>query len=238
MKKILGPSVSGEAGIIQVVASTIDVDRMGDRIFPRGIRFENYLKNPTVLYGHSYSSLPVGRTTSLTASDRDLRAVIQFAPHDFAQQVYQSYRGGFLNAVSIGFRPLSDPERNEWGGYDYPQTELLEISAVPIPANQGALVIARSMAAWQSEEVIPDEIFSEVLSSTSTGRPWPSRNHEEIPFEMLAEAVSGLQREQVVIAPAEPGFFYVNPDALRSVIQETLGEALTEQRCRLTGRLD
>lgn len=245
MKKLLGPSVIRDAapGTIEVIASTGDVDRMNDRINPQGIRFQNYLRNPTVLWAHSYSTLPVGRTTYLRATDRDLRATIHFAPHDFAQTVYQSYRGGFLSGISIGFQPLSEPERNEFGGLDYSSVELLEISCVPIPANQEALAIARSMAGWPSEEVIPDEIFSEVLSSTSTGRPWPPRNDQVIPQEMLAGAVAQLWNERTILAPAaEPGFFYADPGALRSVIHETIGETfgevLTEQMCRLTGRLD
>jgi HK97 family phage prohead protease len=231
MKKLLGPSIIRDAapGTIEVIASTGDVDRQNDRINPRGIRFENYLRNPTVLWAHNYSTLPVGRTLSLRASDRDLRATIQFAPHDFAQQVYQSYRGEFLSGISIGFRPLSDPKPNEFGGYDYGETELLEISAVPIPANQEALVIARSMAGLDP-------------GTDSAGRLWPWRDDEEIPDEVLAAAVSSLQREsreRVCIAPAaEPGMFHVDVGALRSVIEETIGEAMVEQRCRMTGRLD
>lgn len=112
MKKVLGPSAVRDAApsTIEVIASTYAVDRQRDRINPRGIRYENYLKNPTVLWAHDYTALPVGRALEVTASDRDLRALIQFGPHTFAQEVYGLYRSGGLNAVSIGFTPLEPEE--------------------------------------------------------------------------------------------------------------------------------
>jgi HK97 family phage prohead protease len=135
-------------GSIEVVASTGTVDRQRDRVRPGGIRLDNFRRNPIITWAHRYDQLPVGRATELTATERDLRAVIQFAPDAFSQQVYEHYRGRFLNAVSVGFQPLGDPRHNEHGGLDYDAVELLEIACVPVPANQEALVIARSMAGY------------------------------------------------------------------------------------------
>jgi prohead serine protease len=123
VKKVLGSSSvrDAAAGVVEVIASSASLDRVNDRINPRGIRYENYLKNPTVLWAHDYSALPVGRALEVTASERDLRAVIQFGPHAFAREVYGLYQSGGLNAVSIGFTPISDPKPNSFGGHDFPR---------------------------------------------------------------------------------------------------------------------
>jgi phage head maturation protease len=52
----------------------------------------------------------------------------------FAKEIYRKYKDGFLNAFSVGFIPLEAEENT------YTKSELLEISAVPIPANPNAIV--------------------------------------------------------------------------------------------------
>jgi HK97 family phage prohead protease len=146
-RKLYTGTRAAEPGHIEVVASTGAVDRQQDRVRPAGIRLDNFRRNPIITWAHRYDQLPVGRATEVTATERDLRAKIQFAPDAFSQQVYQHYRGGFLNAVSIGFQPLGEPRRNEHGGLDYDAAELLEIACVPVPANAEALVVARDIAA-------------------------------------------------------------------------------------------
>ena len=56
-------------------------------------------------------------------------------------------RKEYLNAVSVGFNPSEwkwvDDEDRPWG-IDYNKQELLEYSAVPVPANPEALIDAKS----------------------------------------------------------------------------------------------
>ena len=75
-------------------------------------------------------------------------ATVEFAPTAFAREVETLYRQRFLRAVSVGFRAKAfsfrrDPHRGV-EGVEYAQQELLEISAVPVPANPRAL--ARALA--------------------------------------------------------------------------------------------
>jgi septin family protein len=56
---------------------------------------------------------------------------------EFARMIYDKYKNGFLNAFSIGFQAL------EKDGDTFTKSELLEISAVPVPANPEALTILR-----------------------------------------------------------------------------------------------
>lgn len=155
---------SGTAGTITVVASTRARDRMGDTIDPAGWQLANYRRNPIVLYGHDYSSLPVGSAPDVRTTAEGLVATIRFADHPFAQQVYELYRSRMLNAVSVGFQPIRWVHNDEEGGIDYLEQELLEISAVPVPANPEALAIARSMAAADRDLLEGDELYIELAA--------------------------------------------------------------------------
>ncbi len=73
-----------------------------------------------------------------------LLAKIEFAPSVFAQEVASLYAAGFQWGVSVGFRPLRWEERRDSRsgalvGLRYLEQELLEVSAVPVPANRSAL---------------------------------------------------------------------------------------------------
>ena len=71
---------------------------------------------------------------------------MKFAPTDFAQEVAVLYRTGFQKGVSVGFKPLRYEERrHEKTGASLEQ-ELLETSAVPVPASRNALTRALEQA--------------------------------------------------------------------------------------------
>ncbi|WP_188263273.1 HK97 family phage prohead protease, partial [Azospirillum tabaci] len=85
---------------------------------------------------------------SETVDGKALHSTCQFATKDenpFADMVYRLVIGGYLNATSVGFRPLKwswNEERGSWA-IDYTEQELLEYSVVPVPANPDALIEAR-----------------------------------------------------------------------------------------------
>nr|WP_282599866.1 HK97 family phage prohead protease [Paenibacillus dendritiformis] len=58
--------------------------------------------------------------------------------------VYELYKGGFMKATSVGF-PVKEFEPRQGGGTLYKKQELLELSAVPVPANPEALKFAKSI---------------------------------------------------------------------------------------------
>ena len=69
---------------------------------------------------------------------------MEFAPTPFAQEVASLYRSGFQWGVSVGFKPLRYEERRDektgaFLGLRFLEQELLEVSAVPVPANRSAL---------------------------------------------------------------------------------------------------
>ena len=126
------------------VLSTDDVDRHGDVVESSGWRLEAYRRNPVLLWAHDYRHPAIGRAASVWTEPHRLLAKMEFAPSAFAQEVAALYACGFQWGVSVGFRPIRWEERRDarsgaFLGLRYLEQELLEVSAVPVPANRQAL---------------------------------------------------------------------------------------------------
>ncbi|NUQ02075.1 MAG: HK97 family phage prohead protease, partial [Armatimonadetes bacterium] len=121
------------------------LDRSSELLLAAGAELEAYRRNPVVLWSHDPSLPPIGRALRVEAEPGvGLWAVNEFAPTPFAQEILGLYRGGFLNAFSVGFRPLelAPPRDAAQRGPTIARWELVEQSAVAVPANPDALVIA------------------------------------------------------------------------------------------------
>lgn len=143
MKKtyIRGIATKAADGTFRVLASTAAIDRQGDTVRQDGWELENFKKNPVILWAHNYDELPIGKATDIGVSVQGLEITFEFAPAEGnpkAAQVQKLMEEGFLSAVSVGFIPK---ERN---GNVIIRSELLELSVVPVPANQEALRLAMS----------------------------------------------------------------------------------------------
>ena len=131
----------------RMIASTPDVDRDKDRVIATGARLDNFLKNPVLMYGHNYRDpwALIGKAADLQVD----AGGINFQPElrepandsDPMTVIRALWDQKLLRAASIGFNPTKWME-NEVGGRDFVECELLEISIVPIPANQNALRLA------------------------------------------------------------------------------------------------
>lgn len=142
--------------ILQFVGSTAAPDRDGDILEVNGWELDNYRKNPVLLWAHDYKMPPIGRAIKVAKQNGKLVFDIQF-PHEgiypFADTVYELYKGGFMNATSVGFIGKEWVERDDeavrdvpkWQrGRRYTKHELLELSAVPVPSNPQALQLAKA----------------------------------------------------------------------------------------------
>ena len=141
-------------GPLTFVASTGAVDRHGDTVAPEGWRLDAYRENPVVLWAHDYRRPAIGRTQSVWRDGAALLARLEFADTAFAREVEGLYRQGYQQGVSVGFRPLRFEERRDartgaFLGIRFLEQELLEISAVPVPANQSALMARDADAATE-----------------------------------------------------------------------------------------
>jgi len=152
---------------IQAVISSAMIDRDREVLLPKGVELDNYLKNPVVLWAHDHHSLPIAKAVGIWRGREQLRAKAQFPPKgesSFSDNVYNLYKGGFLKAFSVGFIPKKwhEPSEKEvektpaWANADriYDEWELLEFSAVPVPANPDAL----AQAVKAKSIVLSDEV--------------------------------------------------------------------------------
>ena len=111
-----------------------------------GLRFDNYRRNPVVMWAHDSvgrspsGGLPIGRTLAISrAPNGAIIAEFEFLENDpFAQRIRNAWDKGFLRAASISWLPLeSRPAEN--GRLRDIRSELLEWSIVSIPADPDAL---------------------------------------------------------------------------------------------------
>jgi HK97 family phage prohead protease len=147
----------------KVLASTSAVDRQGDSIDQTGWDLSNFKKNPVMPWAHNYDQLPVAKATSIEVTMQGLECDFEFAPvegNPMAQQCKILYDEGFLNAVSVGFIPKTR------AGNVITSAELLEISFVPVPANQEALRLAVEKGIDISivEEAMKGEVADQVAA--------------------------------------------------------------------------
>src|SRR5690606_13142241 len=137
-------SEATENGPIPFVLSTPGEKRDGLELDQSLFRFDNFRRNPVMLWQHGRDpmrgNVPIGRWENVRMSDDGvMRAEAVFDDSDeFARMIEQKYRRGFLNAASIGWMPVFD-ERGRVTAFD-----LLEASAVAVPADPDALADARS----------------------------------------------------------------------------------------------
>lgn len=137
-------NAAADGGPALFVLSTDEVDRHGDVVAAEGWNLEFYRRNPVLLWAHDYRRPAIGRAVSLWTEPHRLLARMEFAPTAFAQEVAALYRAGFQWGVSVGFRPLEFEERRDAAtgaflGIRFLRQELLEVSAVTVPANRSAL---------------------------------------------------------------------------------------------------
>jgi HK97 family phage prohead protease len=132
---------------IKFTISTDEIDRDGDTIMQSGWDLSNYIRNPVVLLNHKSADLPVAKCVGIGVKNGALKATIEFVPQVFpiigeiAESVYQLCKNGFLNATSVGFRPLEwDWASDDNNGVVFNKQELLEFSIVSVPSNPAALI--------------------------------------------------------------------------------------------------
>ena len=156
MKRNFTTKASTSGSTTKVVASTGNPDRYADIVvWDKQAELDSYMANPVVQFGHNYDTPPIGKTVALDIDQRtgDLIAEIRWddsPDNPLAQTVARQFREGYMSAVSVGFQPGESVPRNRlpkdhaaYGerGSLMTAPRLLEISAVPVPANAEALAI-------------------------------------------------------------------------------------------------
>ena len=133
-----------------VLISTDQLNRNGWEINYKGWELENYIRNPVVMWGHDYYTVPVGRSQEIAIDKKakGLASKFEFRPaandYDPIHPIKVAWDAGFLRAASVGFLPLEyeplDENASEYfGPFRSLRQDLLEWSIVPIPADPSTL---------------------------------------------------------------------------------------------------
>ncbi len=148
---------------VSFVASSATPDRYGDIINVQGWILDNYKRNNVILLNHDSNQLPIARGHVYVRNDK-LIVDVEFDKEDErAAEVERKVKAGFMNAVSVGFRPLESKSRSElptdhkyYGqrGMYYSKAELLEVSIVTIPANGEATMLEQKFYNAMKEEIL------------------------------------------------------------------------------------
>lgn len=133
-------------------ATSDAVDRYGDVVDPDGAVIERYLRNPVALLQHCPCALAgivfpsLVRELDLARGINRWCTPIRIDESPMGNEALQAVEAGVLNAVSIGFNPLEQPERTDTG-LRFTKWDWLETSLVSIPANPDALGVSEEDAA-------------------------------------------------------------------------------------------
>lgn len=146
-KLILKPQIKAneedDSRVLRFIGTDETKDRYDEVMTMSGWDFKNYKKNPVFLWAHRSMDPPIGKAIKIE-SDKEKGFIfdVEFADREtyaFADTVYKLYKGGFLSAVSVGFMPKEHKKDDKDETVYITKKELLELSAVPVPANPNAL---------------------------------------------------------------------------------------------------
>ena len=159
IKKVFSSEIRGidaENMELTALVSTNAVDRYKEVIEPDGMDAKNYRKNPVVLWAHNYEVPPIGKALWIKKDGNGIVAKVKFADTATGREIFALYKDGFMKAFSIGFIPVEaedgDLENPKAPRRIYRKWELLEFSAVPVPANPEAVALAVKKGLIKDEE--------------------------------------------------------------------------------------
>lgn len=182
--------------VISFLASPATIDRDNEFITPSGWVLDNYKKNPVFLWGHDRYEPPIGKAVNVYVDDTGLNIDVEFADaktYDFADTIFKLYKGGYLNAVSVGFAVI---ERDVSNPNIITKQELYELSGVTVPANQDALAKALN------DKVIDEKCYNGICDISDNDIKQELKNlksklneNEKLIKDLLAKADAGDKPE-------------------------------------------
>jgi len=212
--------INEDAKTIEFVASTdyLASDGLSIRAEAWEDGMEQFMRNPVIPFWHDYSDLPAGKAVAWRIEpDVGLILDVQFATdiNPKAAMAFELYRGGYMNAGSVGFDVIeANPVKEEDSGRSYmdvTKAQLLEFSVVPVPADPGALAIrsAKPKEAWDALA----RLLAEPEEEPKNEEPKPAEEEERKGavlsadnLELVTAAIKALEAVKAAAqkAAAEP----------------------------------
>lgn len=172
--KIEQPQDVGDLAVVDFIASDETLDRYDEVVTAAGWQLANYKRNPVFQNSHKYGdvihTLGKSLTTEIRGTALFQRILFAVDINPIAKLAYDLYRQKFLNAVSVGFIPIRWETGSDQSAYrrKYLEQELLELSAVSIPANPNALQNAVKAGAVDRADLRDLREFLEKFCSDKT----------------------------------------------------------------------
>lgn len=136
-------AVDDEKMVITGIATSPQVDRVGDVIEPLGVKFQNPLP---LLWQHDHEK-PIGSVVFDTPTAKGVTFTATLAKvtepgklKDRIDEAWQSVKAKIVRAVSIGFRSLESEQIAGTWGVRYIESEVYELSLVTVPCNSEAVI--------------------------------------------------------------------------------------------------
>jgi len=206
--------INEEEGTLVGIASKAIIDRDNELILNDAWKLDNFRKNPVLMLAHQYNELPVGKCLWIKSSQDGLRFKAKFANTARGKEVYELYKSGIMNCFSVGFKAnpggfVDNPTDVRYKGVKrlYKDVELLEISCVPIPANNQSLCEYVKSGKIQTK-ALRDELI-EILDIKDIGEEIieikdgiSSDNWIEVPIEE-ASSHKACKKKSIVISKKE-----------------------------------
>ena len=189
-------------GKMVVIASDESKDRVGESLKVDDWDFKNFKKNPVLQAGHDYRpQFTIGVAKNLRVEGKKVLFEPMFhSITSLGREIKEMFEQGILKAWSVGFIP---------GREKGDKNELLEVSAVAVPANANALVIAKGMKPEEEKEVkekIDDFVSKEKPKKKKKDEKSPAcRMEDETSKECVARKIpelvdEGMEQDQAVAA--------------------------------------
>lgn len=161
----------GNPNVVHATVSTDEIDRYGEVVQPSAFKeaLPAFLANPVVLPAHQHrlenGEPPViGKvlTDTIRIGEHEIDLDIEFDDDELGQKYAAKYRKKMMRAFSIGFRGLEGEYKDldKTRVWIWNKIELLEVSAVAVPANRGAL--ARALGFYETEEKNGQELLTQI----------------------------------------------------------------------------
>lgn len=138
-------AVDDDARVIEGIATTPETDRMGDVVEPSGAAFTLPLP---FLWQHDKTA-PIGHVTHANVTADGIAVRVQLASDnepgplkDLLDMAWRSIKKGLVRGLSIGFTPIESADIQGTWGQRFLRWDWHELSAVTIPANQEATILA------------------------------------------------------------------------------------------------
>ena len=167
---------------ISGMANANIVDRVDERLDPRGLDVVDYMKNRQLLAHHSYHH-PIGQVSELNVTEQGVEFLAWVGDPaladltDMQKEIRSLVAQGILKTVSVGFIPkkIRAATFDDNGRLLEPTVieawELLELSIVAIPCNQDSIFEIRGYQNEKSHANLADisSTDNQSLNNTSSG---------------------------------------------------------------------